>query len=109
MVRELGRGGMATVYLGAYEQHSRLDSARVMYERLVNTPSSSIWYDAGHVAHGYVRLGEMAELAGDHVRAVEYYDRLLTLPDEADEELQPLVDRAREALLRLTREEAGTR
>jgi tetratricopeptide (TPR) repeat protein len=86
----------------AYEQRGQLDSARVMYERLVNTPSDQIWYDAGHLAQGYVRLGQMAEESGNRALAIEYYDRLLTLLDEADSEMQPLVDRAREALVRLT-------
>jgi tetratricopeptide (TPR) repeat protein len=85
-----------------YERRGQADSARVMYERLVNTPSSAIWYDAGHLAQGYVRLGEMAEEAGNTELAVEYYDRLLELLDEAESEMQPLVERAREALVRLT-------
>jgi tetratricopeptide (TPR) repeat protein len=86
----------------AYERQGRTDSARVMYERLVNTPSDNIWYDAGHLAHGYVRAAEMAEAAGDRSLAIEYYDRLLTLLDDADSEMQPLVARARAALVRLT-------
>jgi len=73
-----------------------------MYDRLVNAPSSAIWYDAGHLAQGYVRLGEMAEEAGNTELAIEYYDRLLELLDEADAEMQPVVERAREALVRLT-------
>ncbi|MEB3323700.1 MAG: tetratricopeptide repeat protein, partial [Synechococcaceae cyanobacterium] len=92
----------------AHEQAGQLDSARVHYEHLVNSPSDDIWYDAGHVARGYVRLGELAEAAGDRALAAEYYDRLLTLLDEAGPELQPLVDRARVALERLTREQAGS-
>jgi hypothetical protein len=44
----------------------------------------------------------MAEQSGDRERAIEYYDRLLTLLNEADAEMQPLVERARAALTRLT-------
>jgi hypothetical protein len=44
----------------------------------------------------------MAEGAGNTELAIEYYDRLLELLDEADPEIQPLVERAREALVRLT-------
>jgi hypothetical protein len=44
----------------------------------------------------------MAEAAGDRSLAIEYYDRLLTLLDDADSEMQPLVARARAALVRLT-------
>lgn len=81
---------------------AEMDSAQVMYEGLANTPSDAIWYDAGHLAHGYLRLAEMAEQRGDRERATEYYDRLLTLLNEADAEMQPLVGRARAALTRLT-------
>ena len=96
----------ATPWLArTYEQLGQMDSARVMYERLVNTPSDNIWYDAGHLAHGYVRLGEMAEEAGNRVLAADYYGRLLSLLDDADAEMQPLVTRARAALDRLSREQ----
>jgi len=92
----------------AYERLGQEDSARVMYERLVDLPSDNIWYDAGHVAHGYVRLGEMAEAAGDRTRAAEYYGRLLDLLRDADAAMQPLVSRAQAALDRLSREHPGT-
>jgi tetratricopeptide (TPR) repeat protein len=91
----------------AYERAGQTDSARVMYQRLVDTPSSAIWWDAGHVAHGYLRLGEMTEAAGDRANAVEYYTRLVRLLDEADALLQPWVAQARSALDRLAREERG--
>jgi len=104
-----GCGTCAAPWLArAYERAGRPDSARVMYERLVETPSSEIWWDAGHVAHGYLRLGEMAEAAGDRARAVEYYTRLTRLLDEADAVLQPLVTQARSALDRLAREPGRT-
>jgi len=89
----------------AYERAGQPDSARAMYERLVNTPSDNIWWDAGHVAHAYVRLGEMAEAAGDRSSAAEYYRRLLDLMQDADAVMEPLVDRARAALDRLSREQ----
>jgi len=92
----------------AYEQLGQEDSARAMYERLVDTPSDNIWYDAGHVAHGYVRLGEMAEAAGDRARAAEYYGRLLDLLQDGDAAMQPLIRRAQVALDRLSRERPGT-
>ncbi len=85
----------------AYEQLGQLDSARAMYRRLVDVPSDNIWYDAGHMAQGYVRLGELLEQAGEPALAAEYYGRLLTLLQEADVEMQGLVEQAREALQRL--------
>jgi tetratricopeptide (TPR) repeat protein len=92
----------------AYERAGQVDSARVMYERLVETPSDEIWYDAGHLAHGYLRLGEIAEEAGDRAKAAEYYTRLAGLLDQADAQLQPLVKQARSALDRLGREPGRT-
>jgi tetratricopeptide (TPR) repeat protein len=104
-----GCGTCAAPWLArAYERAGRLDSARVMYERLVDTPSDEIWYDAGHLAHGYLRLGVIAEEAGDHAKAVEYYTQLVGLLSEADAQLQPLVTQARSALDRLTREPGRT-
>jgi tetratricopeptide (TPR) repeat protein len=92
----------------AYERAGQLDSARAMYEQLVETPSDNIWYDAGHLAHGYLRLGEMAEAAGERAKAVDYYTRLVSLLDEADQQLQPWVMQARNALERLSKERPGT-
>jgi predicted TPR repeat methyltransferase len=85
-----------------------MDSARGMYERLVDTPSDEIWYDPGHPAHGYLRLGQIAEEAGDRTKAAEYYTQLVGLLSEADAQLQPLVTQARSALGRLTREPGRT-
>ncbi|MDH3495196.1 MAG: protein kinase [Gemmatimonadota bacterium] len=92
----------------AYDQAGRTDSARVMYERLVETPSSEIWYDAAHVGHGYLRLAELAEQGGDRVKAAAYYNRFLALWNEADPRLQDWVQQARNALDRLGREPTGT-
>ena len=92
----------------AYERIGQMDSAGVMYERLVETPSDQIWYDAGHLAHGYLRLGEIAEEAGDRAKAAAYYTRLVGLLDEADAPMQSLVRQARTGLERVSRERAGT-
>jgi tetratricopeptide (TPR) repeat protein len=88
----------------AYDRGGHTDSARVMYQRLVETPSSAIWYDAAHLAHGYLRLGEISEQDGERAQAIEYYTRLTGLLNEADQRLQPWVGRARAALDRLSRE-----
>jgi tetratricopeptide (TPR) repeat protein len=92
----------------AYERIGQMDSAGVMYERLVETPSDQIWYDAGHLAHGYLRLGEIAEEAGDRAKAAAYYTRLVGLLDEADAPMQSLVRQARTGLERVSRERPGT-
>jgi tetratricopeptide (TPR) repeat protein len=104
-----GCGTCAAPWLArAHERAGQTDSARAMYRRLVDTPSDEIWYDAGHLAHGYLRLGRMAEEAGDRTKAAEYYTQLVGLLSEADAQLQPLVTQARSALDRLAREPGRT-
>jgi len=102
-------GTCAAAWLArAYDRAGNADSARVMYQRLVDTPSSSIYYDAAHVARGYVRLGELAEQAGNRADAIDYYSRLIDLWKEADPALRPAVENAQAAINRLTREPAPT-
>jgi len=93
----------------AYEAAGRIDSARAMYERLVETPSDAIWYDAGHLVHGYLRLGQIAEEAGERAKAADYYNRLLKLWAEADPRLHDWVDQARQGLERVSREPGSSR
>jgi eukaryotic-like serine/threonine-protein kinase len=88
----------------AYEAAGRTDSARVMYERLVDSPSDQIWYDAGHLAHGYLRLGQIAEQGGQRAKAADYYNRLLALWAEADPRLHDWVDQAKKGLERVSEE-----
>jgi eukaryotic-like serine/threonine-protein kinase len=93
----------------AYDRLGEEDSVRVMYERFVDLPSADLWYDGGHVALGYERLGEIYERRGETDKAIEYYGRFIDLWDDADPELQPWVDAARGALVRLTAELAEPR
>ncbi len=88
----------------AYDRLGQEDSVRVLYERFANLPSYNLWYDGGHIAHAYQRLGEIYEAREDVEKAAEYYSRLTELWDEADPELQPWVEAARNALERLGRE-----
>jgi tetratricopeptide (TPR) repeat protein len=88
----------------AYDRLGEEDSVRVLYERFANLPSASLWYDGGHLAYAYQRLGEIYEAREDVERAAQYYSRLMELWDEADPELQAWVETARSALERLGRE-----
>jgi tetratricopeptide (TPR) repeat protein len=88
----------------AYDRLGQEDSVRVLYERFADLPSASLWYDGGHLAHAYQRLGEIYEARDDVERAAQYYSRLTELWDEADPELQSWVENARTALERLGRE-----
>jgi tetratricopeptide (TPR) repeat protein len=88
----------------AYDQLGQEDSVRVLYERFTELPSYDLWYDGGHLAHAYQRLGEIYESHEDVEKAAEYYSRLLELWDDADPELQSWVETARSGLERIGRE-----
>jgi len=86
------------------ETYSRLgeaDSVLVNYERFVDLPSADLWYDAGHLAGAYFRLGEIYEERGDRSRAMQYYDQFLALWEDADPRFDPWKGRARAAMDRL--------
>jgi len=84
-----------------YEKTGEADSVRVIYERFVSLPSADVWYDDAHLAHAYLRLGELYEERGDTGKAVDAYRHLDRLLHAADPELQPMRSRAEEALARL--------
>jgi tetratricopeptide (TPR) repeat protein len=88
----------------AYDQLGNADSATAMYEEFAELRSSEIWYDGGHLAHTYMRLGELYEQRGEPEKAIEYYSRFVELWEEADAELQQWVERATEAMRRLAGE-----
>jgi tetratricopeptide (TPR) repeat protein len=100
----------ATAWLArVYDRMGNTDSARVLYERLVTTPSDGVFEDAGHLGYGYLRLGELYEQQGDRRRAAENYGRLVSLWDRADPEMQAWVHQARAGLARLAVDRPGTR
>jgi tetratricopeptide (TPR) repeat protein len=90
----------------AWDRAGQPDSAAAAYEHLVTRPSAAVWYDAGHLAHGYRRLGDFHEQRGDRERAVEYYAKVADMWAGADPQFQPVVRQAREALARLAAEPA---
>jgi tetratricopeptide (TPR) repeat protein len=92
-----------------YDRLGEEDSVRVMYERLVELPSASLWYDGGHLAQGYVRLAEIHEGRGETEKAIEYYGQFLSLWENADPEFEPWLQDARAAVRRLTGEPRGNR
>jgi tetratricopeptide (TPR) repeat protein len=87
-----------------YDQLNEADSALVLYRRFVETPSSSVGNDAGHLAHAYVRIGELYEQRGEWQQAIEYYGRFVSLWENADAELQGWVNEARQTIARLSAE-----
>jgi tetratricopeptide (TPR) repeat protein len=64
--------------------------------------------DAGHLAHPYVRAGELYEQRGERERAIDYYQRLVDLWQNADPDLQSRVEEVRKRMARLAGEPRGS-
>jgi hypothetical protein len=84
-----------------FDEAGQADSARVLYEQFAATPSSSVWYDAAHLAHSYMRLAQLYEEQGEPERAAHYLQLFVDLLADADPEFQPRVEAARADLERL--------
>ena len=89
-----------------YDKMRQLDSAIVLYERFVTTPSAGVRALAysTSLAAGYKRLGELYEAKGDRRKASDYYGKFVDLWKDADAELQPGVTEIRQRLTRLAQE-----
>ncbi len=85
----------------ALEANGQTDSAMALMETFVEDPSYEIWYDAAHLGYGYRRLGEYHEEQGNKEKAITYFSRFVNLLRDADAEFQPMVEQAKEALVRL--------
>ena len=89
----------------AYDSAGRADSALAVYERAVTLPDlQSISYEAWFLGSTYRRLGELYEARDDRERALEYYHKFVELWNDADPELQPLVEDVRDRIARLAGE-----
>jgi len=88
----------------AYDKAGATDSVRALYERFVNLPSADVWYDDGHLAQAYERLGALYAERRETEKAIEYYERLIKMLHAADPELQPRVRSAKLAIEQLTHE-----
>jgi eukaryotic-like serine/threonine-protein kinase len=88
------------------DRRGSIDSARVAFEALVNTPTvmGRLGAESFGLAPSYKRLGELYEAGGDRKRAADYYGRFVDLWKDADPELQPGVREVRQRLARLAQE-----
>jgi len=89
-----------------YDRQGQPDSARVLYERVVATPTvmGHLAADRNALAPSYKRLGELYEAKGDRKKAADYYNRFVELWKNADPELQAGVKEVRARLGRLAQE-----
>jgi tetratricopeptide (TPR) repeat protein len=89
----------------AFEAMARMDSAVVAYERFLAQPSlDRLYMDQFVIGPLHERLGILYERLGNRDQAARHFARFLELWDGADQELQPRVAAARQALVRLTEE-----
>jgi eukaryotic-like serine/threonine-protein kinase len=88
-----------------YDRMGLPDSARVAYQRAVETPNLfRVFPDAYTLAPSYKRLGELYEAKGERKKAADYYGKFVDLWKDADAELQPGVTEVRQRLARLAQE-----
>jgi len=92
----------------AFDRAGSKDSAVVYFERYLTEPDwGRLYSDAEDKPTVLRRLGELYEEIGDFDRAVEYYVSFVELWENADPELQPLVEDARARIARLVGEPRG--
>jgi tetratricopeptide (TPR) repeat protein len=85
-----------------FEQVGQPDSALAAYERYLATPSMDrVWADAFGLGSALYSVAQLHEARGDRKRAASAYADLLRLWQDADPELQPIVQDARNRLARL--------
>jgi tetratricopeptide (TPR) repeat protein/tRNA A-37 threonylcarbamoyl transferase component Bud32 len=93
-----------------YDQTGNSDSLFAVLDRYVNTPDDDRFFvDPIELPGAYVRLGELYEGRGDRENAIDYYNRFVTLWQDADAELQPQVEDIRRRITRLAGETATNR
>ena len=86
----------------AYDLANMPDSAIAYWERYLTTPyAGAMGQDASWLAGIRKRLGELYEAKGDTQRAATNYMAFIDLWKNADPELQPQVQQAKERLARL--------
>ncbi len=92
----------------AYDSTGRRDSTIAIYERHLETPwLFRMGLDEGERPAILRRLGELYEERGERDRAADYYSQFVDLWQEADPELQPVVEDVRGRIARLVGERSG--
>ena len=92
----------AAMQLGrAHDAAGHPDSAITHLERLVSTPISDWWDGSAWQPQSHLRLGALYEAQGNLTKAADHYARFVELWENADAELQPMVQEARRRLAAL--------
>jgi tetratricopeptide (TPR) repeat protein len=86
----------------AHDLANRPDSAIAAYEGFVNAHTFFRFsIDGQYLPSSYKRLGELYEARGNTAKAIENYQRFVTLWKNADPELQPKVAEVKAKLAKL--------
>ena len=92
----------------AYEAMGNPDSAIAVLTRFVDMARvTKIWSNSFDLAPSHERLGRLLEAKGDRTRAAAHYAKFVELWRNADPELQPRVQAARQRLAQLRAAGAG--
>ncbi len=92
----------------AFDSAGMRDSALVYFERYLTEPAwNRVFADSPAKPVILRRLGEFYEERGDSERAVEHYANFVELWENADPDLQPIVQDIRERIARLVGETGG--
>jgi len=92
-----------------YDRLGQDDSALAVYHRYVDSSGLDRFTDDPiNLAPSYQRLGELYEARGDRDNALLYYNKLVDLWKDADQELQPIIKDVRARTARLAGEQPGT-
>ncbi len=95
-----GKGMMAM----AHDAAGNADSSLVYWEAYLQTNWGLSNIESWARPAAYRRLGEIYEARGDGEKAVEYYNALVELWEQADPDLQPVVTDLRDRIARLVGE-----
>jgi tetratricopeptide (TPR) repeat protein/tRNA A-37 threonylcarbamoyl transferase component Bud32 len=89
----------------AFDLAGNADSALARLSLYVEHPARDATADGYFLAGAHKRLGELYEARGERDRAISHYSQFVDLWRNADDDLQPLVRKARERLATLQRAE----
>ena len=96
------RENFALAFLGqAYDLANKPDSAIAYFEQFTATPDATLSETPLFLAGSYKRLGELYDAKGNSKKAIENFEKFVSLWKNAEPELQPKVREVQDKLKRL--------